>query len=200
MNVDGAEEFSVGFKSPLGMMKLTAQVVPADEGEVVLLSAVSFVPGEAIDQHLPEGPGRGVLEEGVRWLTEYFSGREPDFMPPVFIKGTLFQLVVADALRKIPYGTTITYGELAQKVAMRLRSTGESTLNPELIHEATRAAKSARAIGQAVRNNRLCVIVPCHRVIGAHGRLTGYAYGLPIKRALLEIEGVDLRALKKRDD
>lgn len=112
--------------------------------------------------------------EAVRWLNIYFSGREPDFMPPVHMIGTSFQLSVWERLRKIPYGETTTYGEIARSLAAERG----------LLH------MSAQAVGGAVGRNPISIIIPCHRVIGANGSLTGYAGGLQKKRKLLAYEGV----------
>ena len=107
-----------------------------------------------------------VFDEAVRWLEMYFAGDVPDFTPPVAPRGTAFQRRVWDALLRIPYGATTTYGDLARALG-----------------------SSARAVGGAVGKNPVSLIVPCHRVLGAGGRLTGYAAGLDKKRALLALEG-----------
>ena len=111
-----------------------------------------------------------------RWLDIYFSGHEPDFMPPVHMIGSEFRRCVWELLLQIPYGTTVTYGDLARQVARRrgLRR------------------MSAQAVGGAVGHNEISIIVPCHRVVGTNGSLTGYAGGVDKKRRLLELEGVDL--------
>ena len=109
-----------------------------------------------------------VLDEARRWLDLYFSGRDPGFTPPLSPRGTAFRRAVWDALRTIPYGDTRTYGALARRVGGR---TG-----------------GARAVGAAVGRNPISLIVPCHRVIGADGGLTGYAGGLWRKARLLEME------------
>ena len=101
-----------------------------------------------------------------RWLDLYFSGRKPDFLPPIKLIGTPFQRRVWQALMDIPYGTTTTYGALARRVGCR----------------------SAQAVGQAVGHNPVAIIVPCHRVIGSDGSLTGYAYGMERKEYLLRLE------------
>lgn len=116
-----------------------------------------------------------ILSEVRRWLDIYFSGREPDFMPPVHMIGSDFRLCVWELLRKIPYGKTITYGELAKQIA---RSRGLPRM-------------SAQAVGGAVGHNEISIIIPCHRVVGTNGSLTGYAGGVDKKRRLLELEGVD---------
>lgn len=114
------------------------------------------------------------FSQAARWLDIYFSGREPDFMPPIHMIGSPFQLSVWELLRKIPYGETTTYGEIARSLA------AERGL-PHM---------SAQAVGGAVGHNPISIIVPCHRVIGANGNLTGYAGGLQKKKKLLAYEGV----------
>ncbi|MDO4553341.1 MAG: methylated-DNA--[protein]-cysteine S-methyltransferase [Bacillota bacterium] len=119
-----------------------------------------------------------VLEETKRWLDIYFNGREPDFMPALHMTGSAFQMSVWDILRKIPYGKTTTYGAIAQEIAARR---GLSQM-------------SAQAVGGAVGHNEISILVPCHRVVGSGGSLTGYAGGVDKKAALLRLEGVDMTA------
>ena len=104
--------------------------------------------------------------ETRRWLDRYFSGTNPKTLPPLKPQGTAFQQKVWQELLKIPYGETTTYGTIARRLNCR----------------------SAQAIGQAVHRNPIAIIIPCHRVIGADGSLTGYASGLEIKLQLLKIE------------
>lgn len=111
-----------------------------------------------------------------RWLDIYFSGHEPDFMPPVHMIGTPFRIIVWKLLLQIPYGETITYGELA-KMAAKEKGT---------------AHMSAQAVGGAVGHNEISIIVPCHRVVGSDGSLTGYAGGVDKKEKLLSLEGADM--------
>lgn len=113
-----------------------------------------------------------VLADAKRWLDIYFSGREPDFTPPLHAAGTAFQNEVWAILRTIPYGQTVTYGEIAARIAARRG----------LAH------MSAQAVGGAVGHNAVSIIVPCHRVVGYDGSLTGYAGGLDRKIALLRLE------------
>lgn len=113
-----------------------------------------------------------VFEETDRWLYVYFSGREPDFTPPLLLKATPFQKAVWDILLAIPYGQTMTYGEIACKVAA---SRGLARM-------------SAQAVGGAVGHNPISIIVPCHRVVGAGGSLNGYAGGIDKKMKLLSLE------------
>lgn len=107
------------------------------------------------------------LKESVRQLTAYFAGRLRDFDLPLAPHGTAFQTTVWQALQGIPYGETISYGELAQRLG-----------NP----------KAVRAVGLANGANPIAIVIPCHRVIGSNGSLVGYGGGLPIKQALLALE------------
>ncbi len=107
------------------------------------------------------------LEKVEQQLTEYFSGKRKNFNLPLWVEGTDFQQKVWDELQKIPYGETISYGELARRCG-----------NP----------KACRAVGMANNKNRIAIIIPCHRVIGINGKLVGYAGGLDIKSKLLDLE------------
>ncbi len=120
-----------------------------------------------------------VFEAARKWLDIYFSGKEPDFMPPVHMTGSPFRLGVWKLLGQIPYGETVTYGELARMVA------GQRGLS----------RMSAQAVGGAVGHNPISIIVPCHRVVGSDGSLTGYAGGVAKKERLLALEGVDMEKL-----
>ena len=117
-----------------------------------------------------------VLDAAKAWLDVYFSGKDPGASPPLRFTGTSFQRLVCELMSAIPYGRVATYGALAVAVASRMR----------------RDRTSARAVGGAVGRNPLSLFVPCHRVVGADGRLTGYAGGLERKVCLLELEGVPL--------
>ena len=188
-----------------------------------------------------------VLERAWAWLNAYFAGQAPRWTPPLHVEGTEFQHAVWVALLEVPYGQTVTYGELARKIGGRralasscgrgfsnasagLGSSGAASgernaaggkpdaadgepdvAGPSTAHgerglsiaahgaqassdavlagyEASDAATSARAVGAAVARNPVSIIIPCHRVVGADGALTGYAGGLDRKRALLELE------------
>lgn len=113
-----------------------------------------------------------VLEQAVKWLDVYFIGREPDFTPPLHLIGSEFRLAVWELLFEIPYGQTTTYKELAGRIA---EQRGRKTM-------------SAQAVGRAVGHNPISIIVPCHRVLGADGSLTGYAGGIDKKNSLLTLE------------
>ena len=113
-----------------------------------------------------------VFAQTGRWLQLCFEGRIPDFTPVLRPKGTPFQQAVWALLREIPWGETVTYGTLSEALAAR-RAAGKT---------------SARAVGAAVGRNPISLLIPCHRVVGADGSLTGYAGGLDRKRALLALE------------
>ena len=113
-----------------------------------------------------------VFDETCSWLDIYFSGQAPGFTPELALRGTPFRKAVWEILLTIPFGKTMSYGEIAERLA---RQMGISRM-------------SAQAVGWAVGHNPVSIIVPCHRVIGADGSLTGYAGGLERKARLLEIE------------
>ena len=114
-----------------------------------------------------------VFQTAVRWLNLYFSGRDPGFTPDLCLKTSGFRKSVWEILLSIPYGQTMTYGEIAAVIAQQRGI-------PHM---------SAQAVGGAVGHNAISLIIPCHRVIGADGSLTGYAGGIRRKQALLELEG-----------
>ncbi len=120
-----------------------------------------------------------VFEQVKHWLDIYFSGRDPDFMPPIHMIGSPFQLAVWEILRQIPYGSVITYGDIAQMIAKQRGL-------PRM---------SAQAVGGAVGHNEISIIVPCHRVVGSNGSLTGYAGGIDKKVKLLALEKADMKHL-----
>ena len=114
-----------------------------------------------------------------QWLDIYFSGKEPDFTVPLHFTGTDFQNAVWEILYTIPYGQLMTYGEIAKRLAAKR---GLERM-------------SAQAVGGAVGHNEISIIVPCHRVVGVGGSLTGYAGGIDKKKSLLTLEGVDMSKL-----
>ena len=113
-----------------------------------------------------------IFKEVRRWLDVYFSGRKPDFTPPIAPAGTAFQQSVWEILRTIPYGQTVTYGAIARR-----------------IEQNTGCRMSAQAVGGAVGRNPISILIPCHRVVGTNGSLTGYAGGIDKKERLLQWEG-----------
>lgn len=128
------------------------------------------LPAERVEQNTP------ALAEAKRWLDIYFTGREPDFTPPLHPIGSGFRQAVWNILLQIPYGQTTTYGEIARQLAAKQGL----------------ARMSAQAIGGAVGHNEISIIIPCHRVVGTNGSLTGYAGGIDRKVKLLELEHTDM--------
>ena len=127
------------------------------------------------------------LVRAILWLDRYFAGRHPGPLPPYRLPGvTPFRQAVSNQLCQIPWGQTTTYGALARAIA-----TGNSkTCSPAVRTTAAHSRRlSPRAVGNAVGWNPLCVFIPCHRVVAAHGRLGGYSGGLANKLALLAHEG-----------
>ncbi len=120
-----------------------------------------------------------LLKRAKSWLDIYFSGREPDFQVPLHLIGTAFQKQVWEILCSIPYGQTMTYGQIAERLGA----------------ERGNSHMSAQAVGGAVGRNGISIIVPCHRVVGADGSLTGYAGGIDRKKRLLALEGADMSRL-----
>ena len=114
-----------------------------------------------------------VFEDTIKWLDIYFSGEIPDFTPELYVHSTPFRKAVYDILLTIPYGQTMTYGEISENLA----------------HQMGKKIISAQAVGGAVGHNPISIIIPCHRVVGVDGSLTGYAGGIDRKRFLLELEG-----------
>lgn len=153
---------TMSWKSPLGTIYLAA----SEKG----LAALAFGENwEEVKAKLPplEKGENELLRLAVKELSEYFAGKRSEFSMPLDLQGTDFQRKAWDALRAIPYGKTFTYAEQAR---------------------AMRKPKAVRAVGAANGRNPVCIVVPCHRVVGADGSLTGYAGGLAQKKALLELE------------
>jgi methylated-DNA-[protein]-cysteine S-methyltransferase len=121
-----------------------------------------------------------VFEEATKWLDIYFSGKDPGFTPPLSMKTTSFRRAVWEIMLTIPYGETMTYGEIAERIAKQKGLT----------------RMSAQAVGGAVGHNSISLIIPCHRVVGTNGSLTGYAGGIEKKIWLLTHEGINLGAEK----
>ena len=155
------------YKSPLGRMPLAVD----EEGLTgAWFEGQKYLP-EGVAPENEETALPPVLESACRWLDLYFSGQEPDFMPRLHLEGTAFRRAVWELLRKIPYGQTTTYGALAGQLA-----------------EQSGKRVSAQAVGGAVGHNPVSLIVPCHRVVGSGGSLTGYAGGVEKKMCLLTLE------------
>lgn len=153
------------FQSPQGGMLLVA----SDQGLAgVFFDRQKYHPKK--QANWKKTPGHKLLRQAKRELREYFAGKRKRFAVPLAPEGTPFQRAVWKAISTVGFGETITYGELARRA---------------------RHAGSARAAGAATGRNPLGIIVPCHRIVGSNGSLTGYAGGLQRKRALLALEGVD---------
>lgn len=148
----------------------------ASDGD--LLTGLHFIGSQKAEEHLREGEkvDLPIFREMRRWLDIYFSGHQPDFTPRYKLENvTPFRQEVSEIMCTIPFGGTMTYGEIATRIAQR--------------HGLERM--SAQAVGGAVGWNPICLIVPCHRVMGANGQLTGYGGGINNKMALLRLEGVE---------
>jgi methylated-DNA-[protein]-cysteine S-methyltransferase len=161
-------EYIHNIKSPVGMLTVSS------DGENV---SGLWIAGQkyfaktlekgALEQNLP------IFDAVQKWLDRYFSGEEPDFILPLMPKGSPFQKSIWKILCKIPYGQTTTYGEVAKQFENEIKN-----------------RTSARAAGNAVGRNPVSILIPCHRVIGKKGGLTGYAGGIDIKSKLLLMEGI----------
>ena len=155
------------YKSPLGWMTMA--------GEKTALTGLWFDEQKYFGSTLPETYEEkklAVFDRTAQWLDLYFSGKIPDFTPPIYMKGSEFQKEVWSILLCIPYGTTTTYKAIAEKIAEKRGI----------------ARMSAQAVGGAVGHNPISIIVPCHRVIGTDKSLTGYAGGIEKKAELLKLE------------
>ena len=159
------------YDSPLGRILLAADEIG--------LTGLWFEGQKYYAAQLPEAHTEQetpILTEAKRWLDIYFTGKEPDFLPPLHPIGSAFRQAVWEILLQIPYGQTMTYGEIARQIAAQKGL----------------ARMSAQAVGGAVGHNEISVIIPCHRVVGTNGSLTGYAGGIDKKMRLLELEHADL--------
>lgn len=167
-------EYIHHYKSPLGGITL------ASDGEALIglwFDGQKYF-ADALETEHEEKP-LPVFEQTDRWFDIYFSGEAPDFTPPLNMKTTDFRKVVWEIMLTIPFGQTMTYGEIADKIA---KQRGLERM-------------SAQAVGGAVGHNSISLIIPCHRVVGTNGSLTGYAGGIDKKVKLLEMEGVDMNGL-----
>ena len=166
-------EYTAHYESPLGGITL------ASDGKALIglwFDGQKYF-ADALDAEHEEAD-IPVFEQTRKWLDIYFSGKAPDFTPPLNMKTTEFRKSVWEIMLTIPYGKTMTYGEIAEKIAK------QKGLN----------RMSAQAVGGAVGHNSISLIIPCHRVVGTDGSLTGYAGGIAKKTKLLQMEGADMSA------
>ena len=167
-------EFTHRYKSPLG------SITAASDGEALigLWFAGQKYFADALDKNHKEKQ-LPIFKEVDRWLDIYFSGKVPDFTPPLLMKTTEFRKSVWEIMLTIPYGHTMTYGEIAKIIA---KQKGIDRM-------------SAQAVGGAVGHNSISLIIPCHRVVGTNGSLTGYAGGITRKIELLKLEKANISTL-----
>ena len=158
-------------------------------GKIIIVADNRYIYGLYFDnqKYLPENLEKleinnnsPIIKQVKLWLEEYFNGKKPNLENlPIKLIGSEFKMLVWSVLKTIPYGKTITYGEIAKTLAKKT--------NKEKI--------SARAVGNAVGHNPLSIIIPCHRVIGTNGKITGYAGGIDKKIALLKLEGINVNKI-----
>lgn len=158
------------YQSPLGKMLIAAD----DIGICGIWFENQKFYAAKLNQDYIELENEDIIQ-AKKWLDIYFSGKQPDFTPKLHLVGTNFQLDVWNILLKIPYGKTTTYGNISQELVLKYH----------------KEHMSAQAVGNAVGRNPISIIVPCHRVIGANGKLTGYAGGLDKKSKLLALEKLE---------
>lgn len=163
-------EYFYEYKSAIGDIKITSNETGITEVRFKRQS-------ENEEHHDKIYKEASTIKDAKEWLDIYFSGENPKFIPQLNVVGTEFQKLVWKMLLEIPYGKTTTYGEIARKIAE--------------IKNVSRM--SAQAVGGAVGKNPIAIIIPCHRVVGKNGNMTGYAYGIDKKIALLDIEGTDIK-------
>lgn len=149
-----------GFVSPVGFLKITAK-----DNAICRCEFTS---------ELCPIPPRGILAEAALWLSEYFAGKCPQWQVKTEACGSPFSQLVWNEVQSIPYGATASYGQIRDRIAEK--------------HPGSKV--SAQSVGGAVSRNPLAILCPCHRVIGADGGLTGYAWGMEIKKALLDFEKI----------
>lgn len=162
-------------ESPLGAIRLS--------GEKDALTGLWFVGQKYYPSKLESWinkPEYKIFKEVGYWLEDYFSGKKNSYLPRIKPKGTEFQKVIWKTLLEIPYGSITTYGKIAKKVA-NLRGL---------------CSMSAQAVGGAVGHNPISILIPCHRVVGSNGSLTGYAGGIEKKKVLLNLEKADVTHMK----
>lgn len=166
--------YKTEYKSPLGIITICCD---EDEKVVGLFFKNQKYFADNIDGKITENNNLKIFVTVKSWLDKYFAGKKPNIKEiPIKFIGNDFRKSVWKILYKIPYGKTLTYGDIAKQIAKQKNIT----------------KMSAQAIGGAVGHNPISIIVPCHRVVGKNGKLTGYAAGINKKKKLLELEQVNM--------
>jgi methylated-DNA-[protein]-cysteine S-methyltransferase len=170
--------YSTTYPSPVGLITLACD---GDGDNLVgLWLEGQKYHGDTIPETMIEKSTMPVFTAAKKWLDNYFAGKKPAVSElPLAPIGGEFRQGVWDILREIPYGEVITYGGIARKMAAKMN----------------RESMSSQAVGGAVGHNPISIIIPCHRVVGSNGSLTGYAGGVGTKSKLLTLEGVDMSSL-----
>jgi len=169
--------YKTTYSSPIGTITLACH----NDNLVGLWIAGQKYHGGTIPEAMKENSDIPVFDTAIDWLNRYFTGEKPDVAElPLAPIGGEFRQSVWNILCEIPYGKVISYGDIAKKIAAK---TGRENM-------------PCRAVGGAVGHNPISIIIPCHRVVGSTGSLTGYAGGIEVKVKLLELEGINLKELK----
>ena len=168
--------YSTTYSSPIGTVTLACY----DNSLVGLWTAGQKYHGNTIPEVMIENNDIPIFGAAKKWLDRYFAGEKPNIAElPLAPIGGEFRQSVWKILCEIPYGKVITYGGIAKKIAVKMG----------------RNSMSSQAVGGAVGHNPISIIIPCHRVVGSNGSLTGFAGGVQMKVKLLELEGVDMSTL-----
>ncbi|QQO10451.1 methylated-DNA--[protein]-cysteine S-methyltransferase [Breznakiella homolactica] len=168
--------YSTTYQSPIGKIMLAC-----DGGNLVgLWTEGQKYFGDTVPETMTERDNIPVFDSAKKWLDRYFAGKKPSSSQlPLAPIGGKFRQEVWNILREIPYGEVFTYGGIAKKMAAKM---GKPSM-------------SSQAVGGAVGHNPISIIIPCHRVVGSNGSLTGFSGGVQMKITLLELEGVDLSGM-----
>lgn len=168
------KQYITKYSSPVGIITL------ASDGQNII---GLWIKGQKYFESTLDNPVQGtelpIFDKAKEWLDDYFDGNNPPMKLPLLPKGSGFRKSVWEILMTIPYGETITYGEIAKR--LEKKSAGKQVC--------------AQAVGGAVGHNPISIIIPCHRVVGSNGSLTGYAGGLDKKISLLKLEKADMKKL-----
>lgn len=169
-----AAQYIVEYPSPIGVLTI------ASDGQSITglwIKGQKYY-ADTLGEHI-FAPKLEVFSQAINWLEQYFNGENPPIFLPLAPQGSMFRQSVWDILLRIPYGEVTTYGKIAKE--LEKRSNGKKV--------------SAQAVGGAVGRNPISIIIPCHRVVGTNGSLTGYAGGIDKKVQLLKLEGVSMEHL-----